>query len=298
VKKKRIKHELEYLSLKASLWLVNLLPWWGLYLFASAVARIAWAAGIYHRVVFENLNRIFGNEKSEKEIREIAFRSYRNMAKNICEAAHYRASETQIKATFTIEGEENLQEALAKGKGVIALIGHFGNFAWLGAKLNLSGYRFAYIMYGTSLRKGARVFKKVANRFGLHVIPHLPHRPAVQKSLAWLRANRVLGLHGDRNFPSGVFVDFFGYPAATAPGPVILAKRTGATVLPMIAIRGKDDRHKIIIASPLEMVWTGEKEKDILRNVQKYTRVLEEYIRQYPEQWFWTYRRWKTKPGT
>lgn len=296
MKKKKIKHELEYLSLESFVWLANLLPWKALYLLAEILARIAWVLGIFHKTVFENLNRAFGKEKSKEEIRRIAFQSYRNWIKNGCEGAKYKISPAKLREMFTIEGKKNLEKALVKGKGVIALIGHFGNFVLMGARLAQEGTPFAFVMYGTSLQKGAALFKDIANHLDLNIILSLPRRASAQKSLAWLKENKILGLHGDRDFPSGVFVDFFGHPAATTSGPIILAKKTGATILPMITIREKNNKHKILIDSPMELESTGNLEKDILLNVQRYTKILENYVRKYPEQWLWTYRRWKTKP--
>jgi KDO2-lipid IV(A) lauroyltransferase len=294
--RKKIKHQLEYLFLKSFVELLNVLPWKALYLLAEVLARIIWALGIFHKTVFENLNRAFGKEKSREEIKRIAFQSYCNWIRNGCESCKYKISSERLKKMFTIEGKENLNKALAKGKGVIALVGHFGNFALMGARLAQEGTPFAFIMYGASLKKGAKLFKNMANCANLNIIHSLPRRVSAQKSLNWLRENKILGLHGDRDFPRGVFVDFFGHPAATAPGPIILAKRTGATILPMIAVREKNNKHRVIIDSPMELESTGDKQRDILVNVEKYTKILENYVKKYPEQWLWTYRRWKTKP--
>jgi len=296
VKKKKIKHELEYLSLKSFVWLANILPWRTLYLLAEVLTRIAWVSGIFHKIVFENLNRAFGKKKSKEEIKRIAFQSYRNWIRNGCESCKYKISSERLKKMFTIEGKENLDKALAKGKGVIALMGHFGNFVLMGVRLAQEGTPFAFVMYGTSLKRGAALFKEMANYADLNIIHSLPRRVSAQKCLAWLKENKILGLHGDRDFPRGIFVDFFGHPAATTSGPIILAKKTGATILPMIAIREKNNKHKILIDSPMELESTGNLEKDILLNVQRYTKILENYVRKYPEQWLWTYRRWKTVP--
>lgn len=263
---------------------------------AEILARMAWILGIFHKTVFGNLNRAFGKEKSKEEIKRIAFQSYRNWIRNGCEACKYKISPKKLREMFTIEGKENLDKALEKGKGVIALIGHFGNFALMGVRLSQEGTPFAFVMYGTSLKKGAKLLKNMANYADLNIIPSLPRRASAQKCLAWLKENKILSLHGDRDFPRGIFVDFFGHPAATAPGPIILAKRTGATILPMIAIRERNNRHRIIIDPPMELESTGDGEKDILANVKKYTKILENYVRKYPEQWLWAYRRWKTKP--
>ncbi|MDD5436688.1 MAG: lysophospholipid acyltransferase family protein, partial [Candidatus Omnitrophica bacterium] len=92
----------------------------------------------------------------------------------------------------------------------------------------------------------------------------------------------------------GVFVDFFGRQAYTPTGPVVLARASGAVLLPVFIIR-EGRRHTISIEEPVELVDTGNKEADLISNTQKWSNVVESYVRRYPDQWVWMHRRWKTK---
>jgi KDO2-lipid IV(A) lauroyltransferase len=94
----------------------------------------------------------------------------------------------------------------------------------------------------------------------------------------------------------GVFVDFYGKKAYTPMGVSRLALETGAIVVPMAMVRKEDSKYKFIIRPPLETINTGNLEKDLYDNTQQQTLVLEKIIRQYPTQWVWMHRRWKTTP--
>ncbi len=93
----------------------------------------------------------------------------------------------------------------------------------------------------------------------------------------------------------GVFVDFFGHPAYTPIGPVSIALRTGAGLLPAFIVRQNDDTHKLIIERELKLITTGNLAEDIKVNTSAFTKIIESYIRKYPEQWIWFHNRWKTK---
>jgi KDO2-lipid IV(A) lauroyltransferase len=103
----------------------------------------------------------------------------------------------------------------------------------------------------------------------------------------------------DQNFgEGGIFVDFFGRKAATATGPIILAKRTKAAIIPCFIIRQRDDTHKIIFEPPLKLEEGKDEETNILINIQRLTNIIELYIRKYPAEWSWVHRRWKSRPNS
>ncbi len=295
--KRWLKHNIGWVMLKIAIVLINILPLKIMYGLANSLAGLAWILRVRRQIVFNNLNRAFGKEKEPHEIRAIARETYRNIAKNICELLRvFKFSQAEIDKMFTIQGREYFDTALARGKGVIGLSGHLGNFPLMGAKLVQEGYPGASFIYGANEARAVKLFFDMGRHLGIKLIPTSPSHTSVRQSLKWLRENKLLCIQADRDSPQGVFVDFFGYPAATAIGPVVLAKRTGATVLPMFVVREMNNRHRIIFGPPVELEVTGNKEKDILVNSAKFTKIIESYVRRYPEQWLWTYRRWKTVP--
>jgi KDO2-lipid IV(A) lauroyltransferase len=120
---------------------------------------------------------------------------------------------------------------------------------------------------------------------------------AMRNMLRTLKRNGMLGILIDQNVDwyEGVFVDFFGRPACTTDGLALLALHTEAPVLPGYMVRLPDGRYRLVIGPEVEIVRTGDKDADVLANTQRFTEVIEETVRRYPDQWLWIHQRWKTK---
>ncbi|MBZ0165722.1 MAG: lysophospholipid acyltransferase family protein, partial [Candidatus Omnitrophica bacterium] len=95
-----------------------------------------------------------------------------------------------------------------------------------------------------------------------------------------------------------VLVAFFGQKAATATGPIVLSKRTGAPLISMFIMRKENGMHRIIVEPPMPLTEDPDHEKMLQVNVQKITDVFERYVREYPQEWGWMHRRWKIDPAT
>jgi KDO2-lipid IV(A) lauroyltransferase len=120
----------------------------------------------------------------------------------------------------------------------------------------------------------------------------------VRGLLAAMKAGEVVGILMDTNMtpPQGVFVDFFGIPACTASGLARIALRTDAAVVPGFTIWDEAlGKYRLRFDPAVELVRTGDLEVDIVTNTQRFTKVIEDYVRTYPEQWLWVHRRWKTR---
>ena len=121
----------------------------------------------------------------------------------------------------------------------------------------------------------------------------------VRGLLAAMKAGETVGILMDTNMtpPQGIFVDFFGIPACTASGLARIALRTDAAVVPGFTIWDSAlQKYRLRFDPALELVRTGDVEADIVANTQMFTRVIEDYVRKYPDQWLWVHRRWKTRP--
>ena len=121
----------------------------------------------------------------------------------------------------------------------------------------------------------------------------------VRGLLEAMKAGEVVGLLMDTNMtpPQGVFVNFFGIPAFTASGLARIALRTDAAVVPGFTIWDPVLRkYRLRFDPAVTLVRTGDDEKDIVTNTQLFTKITEDYVRRYPDQWLWVHRRWKTRP--
>ena len=202
-----------------------------------------------------------------------------------------------IDQVIVLDGHENFLEGQRRGNGVLYLTGHIG--AW-----ELSS--FAHALYGFPLHYMARPIENrridaLVNAYRCRS----GNRPifkneSARVTLKVLKDAGTIGILADQNtMPSeAVFVDFFGKAASTTTGIARLALHTGAAIVPGYAVWDQQlGKYRLRFERPVELTRTGDAERDILENTQKFTKVLEEVIRRYPDQWVWVHGRWNTRPN-
>ncbi|MBN1913508.1 MAG: lysophospholipid acyltransferase family protein [Candidatus Omnitrophica bacterium] len=297
--RKSISRFLGWLGLNFCSLIIQAMPQKWLYNFAKLVAFLGYMLAAKHRrIALESLRIAFAGQKSEEEMRDIAKNCFLSMAKAGAELMFLMNKPALMKRNITIEGEEILRGALAKGKGVILVSAHFGNFPIMLGKLSLEGYNTAAILRHMRDMRAEKMFEQKRKLFGIKSIYTQPRTACVADSIKFLRNNGIIFIPLDQNFGSGgIFVDFFNRKAATATGPVVLALRTKAEVLPCFIIRQKDNTNKIIFEPAVKLEEGSDSADTLLRNTQKLTTIIESYIRRYPAEWGWIHRRWKSKEG-
>lgn len=296
--RKSISRFFGWLGLISCSLIIKFMPQSWLYGFAKNISSLGYIiARKQRRIALESLAVAFGQDKTDNQIKQIAKDCFTFMAKAGVELVFLTDRHKLLKRRVEIVGKEILDNALSKGKGVILVSAHFGNFPLMLARLSLEGYKTAGIMRYMRDERAEKIFMAKRSRLGIKTIYSQPRKTCVESSIHSLRNNEVLFVPIDQNFGTGgVFVDFFGRKAATATGPVVLAQRTKATVLPCFIIRQRDDTHKIIIETPLNLEKAPDQRQTVTINIQKLTNTIESYIRRYPSQWGWIHRRWKSKP--
>jgi len=279
--------------------IVKVLPPSYLYAFARNIAALAYIfAGKQKKIALDSLRIAFGKEKSAAELEKIAKDCFVYMAKGAVELMFFFDKPQALKNLVSIEGKDNLDRALAAGRGVILVSAHFGNFPLLLGRLAVEGYRAGGIMKPMHDARMEKVFLEKRKKFGVRTIYSQPRNTCVNESISALRNNELLFIPIDQNFGTGgVFVDFFGQKAATATGPVILAQRTKAALIPCFILRQPQDKHRIIFEPELKLEEGKDAQEVILVNIQRLTDIIESYIRKYPAEWGWIHRRWKSKPA-
>ena len=286
-------------GLYGSSWLITKLP----YKLMRAITYLFIGIGFcfavkQRRIAYDSLRIAFGEEKDKKQINSITRECFTNVGKAMIELIYFMEHPEFIKKEVFFEGKKHIDEALRQGNGAIGVSAHFGNFPLMLLRCAKEGYKVNAIIRSTRDKELEEYFQKKRKSLGLNTIYSHPRKECVDVSLKALRNNEFLFIPLDQNFGSGggVFVDFFGQKAATATGPVVFAMRTGAPILPIFAIRQKDDSHKIIIESPIEIEKRNDDKETILVNTARITKIIEQYIRKYPQEWGWMHRRWKSRP--
>jgi len=251
------------------------------------------------RIILENLRTAFSREKTKQEINSIVNSCFDSIGYGMIELMYFIGHPKKIEEKVTIEGKENLDEALKQGQGAILLSAHFGNFPLMFWRMALEGYKTNCIMRRMRDGQFEQYVSNFSNENDVRAIYSLPRRQCVERSLKSLRDNQILFILLDQNYgeAGGVFVDFFGQLAATATGPVMFSYRSGASILPVFIVRDGVGRNKIIIDSPVTLEAAQSEQLGLVRNTAQLTKIIEGYIRRYPHEWAgWMHRRWKTKP--
>ncbi|MBL7157132.1 MAG: lysophospholipid acyltransferase family protein [Candidatus Omnitrophica bacterium] len=266
----------------------------GLYLANLAGGIVFAVAGKERKEALNNLRSSFP-EKSDSEIEEIAKKVFSNLCKNAVELINtYKLNRKNLDRWIKTEDLEKAERALSKGNGIIILASHFGNWELLSFCFTLRNHATSVIARRIYFDKYEHFINRVRRSKGVKVI-YRDESP--RKILKALKNNEVLGILADQDIDSvdGVFVDFFGKPAYTPKAPVALAFASGAPLVPAFVVREGNSR-RLVIGDEINLVEKSNKEETIKFNTQRWSRIVESFIRKYPEQWVWMHRRWKTKP--
>ncbi|OGX24679.1 MAG: hypothetical protein A3J51_05970 [Omnitrophica WOR_2 bacterium RIFCSPHIGHO2_02_FULL_45_21] len=268
--------------------------------FAELVAVLGYyIASKQRKIALESLGIAFGSSLSRKDKIKIAKDCFRNMAKSGVELLYVLEKSELSNDLVDIEGKDYLEAALSKSKGVIVVSAHFGNFPLALIRLGQEGYKLNVILRRMRDERVDDFLSERRQRAGVQSIYTTPRPACVENSLKSLRNNELLFIQLDQNFgTSGIFVNFFGRQAATATGPVVLALRTEATIVPLFIVRQSDNRHKIFIEPEVMIEKKNTQDETLQFNTQKITSLIESFIRKSPAEWGWIHRRWKSRPSS
>ena len=236
------------------------------------------------QAVERHLQRLHGRRMGPLELRREVHRTFDSYARYWLESFRLTGMDPgDLDAGMAAEGMEHLDAALAEGNGVVMALPHLGGWDFGGAWLATQGYPITVVVEPLEPPELFEWFAEFRRRLGLTVVPLGPD--AGREVLRALRRNEVAGLLCDRDIDgTGVEVDFFGERTTLPGGPVTLALRTGAAVLPT-AVYFDGDGHRGVINPPLRLERTGSLRDDVARGTQQLAHALEVMIAEAPEQW-------------
>ncbi len=194
------------------------------------------------------------------------------------------------------DGLDHYLAARDRGKGVLVLTGHLGAWELSSFYHSLAGHPMGMVIRRLDNPLVDRMVNRIRCQHGNRVL----HKDDFARGLIGaMRAGETVGILMDTNMtpPQGLFVPFFGIEACTASGLARVALKTGAAVLPGFLLWEPAERQYVLRFGPaLSLADTGDAEADASANTALFTAVIETGVRQYPDQWLWMHRRWKTRP--
>ena len=263
-----------------------------LFLGARAGDFIYYCVPIRKKLTVSQLEQAFP-EKSEREILGIARDVYRNLAMNTFEhlCLPY-LSKSALLSIVDLKNEELLQKAFARGKGIIFVGGHFGNWEYMGGAVSSKGYPIGYVVANIGNPYIDRMVNEHRKSTGIAI---LEKGMSMRGILKTLRGNGSLAMLMDQDAgKTGVFVNYFGRLCSAPKGPAIFTLKTGAALLYVSSARQRDGRLEAVFEEIDVDYDAGPTEENIHTLMQRSTAMLEASVRKYPGQWFWMHRRWKT----
>jgi KDO2-lipid IV(A) lauroyltransferase len=297
---KRIRYGIGLALVAGVEFLIPRLPLWLMYGFLevafSLLYPITYLIPPVRTVVSENLYTVFGTAISRREKRRIARQALKNifLAPFNCIYYFHPKNMSRIVDDVEIVGLEHIHTALEGGSGVIGLGAHVGNFVLLTMRFAQSDVPFIVVTKDPRNRAMKDKFTQWKQSFNIPYIDADKEFQATKDIIRALKENHLVYLLADeRKKFGGISVPFFGKAALTAPGPAVLAIRTGAPILPLYITRKTYRKHTIEIGPSLPVELTGEKERDIYAITLRANEAIEEMILKYPDQWTWLNRRWR-----
>jgi KDO2-lipid IV(A) lauroyltransferase len=248
------------------------------------------------KVGMRNLAMAFP-EKSEAERASILRGEFTSLGRQLAEVCQLpRYTLKNVEKVVVYDGFAHYEQAKARGKGVLFLTGHFGAWELSAFSHSLHGHWMHIVVRPMDNLYLDRLIRSYRTMHGNKTVAK---DEFVRGLLSAMKAGEVVGILMDTNVtpPQGVFVNFFGIQACTASGLARIALRTDAAVIPGFTVWDQSlKKYRLRFDPAVDLIRTGNLESDIQANTQKFTKIIEDYVRQYPDQWLWVHRRWKARP--
>ena len=265
--------------------LFGLLPEPAMRRFGEAAGKLAWrVAGKRRRLVERHMARVVGADGDGVALGRAMFASYGRYWAEVFWTRPRRKA--QIVAGCSVEGEELIHEAMAKGKGIVLALPHMGNWESAGAKAEAIGIPVLAAAEGLSNERIVDWFVGVRRDLGIETVIMRKGNKVTTSLARRLKEGGVIALVSDRDVSGrGIPVDFFGEQTTMPAGPVALAERSGAALLPVGCYFVRGGGHRFVVRPPLEIPQGGSRDERIAAGTQAFALVLEDLIREAPQDW-------------
>jgi Kdo2-lipid IVA lauroyltransferase/acyltransferase len=288
---------LEYGALRAGIGLMGAVPWARAVGIGARVGALGyWPLGIRRGTVETQIAAAFPDWDAAA-VRRVARGASEHLGRTTVEAALLPTlPRERLLSLFDGEGDwQVMARAHAEGHGVIVVTGHIGNWELAGAYIAARGVPIEGVARRMANPLFNRYLTTTRERTGLGVVAD---SDAVRRIPRALRAGHVVALVADQGLKgmASTFVPFFGRLAKTPRGPGVFALRLGVPLVVGTAVRLPSGKYRALV-EPIAVTETGDRERDVDAVVARYTAVLEQWVRQYPDQYLWHHRRWRRRPA-
>jgi len=296
VKKPTLAHRAEYYTMRATIGALRALSWDAACKVGERLGALGYRPlGIRKRIVERQIAAAFP-DLSREAVVQLARESYEHLGRTFIETALLDSiGKDGLQALVeSVEGWEEIEEVMSKGKGAILVTGHIGNWELAGSYVAARGIPLDAIVRGMANPLFDAYINHTREAIGMTVVHD---SDAVRRTPRSLRGGRAVAFVADQGVMglASTFVPFFGRPAKTPRGAAVFALRFDVPVVFVVALRKPNGRYRIVVER-IEAPQTGDRERDVDAIVARFTQHLEKWVRAVPAQYFWQHRRWKRQP--
>ena len=282
-----------YYAVKFLSFLICLLPHGAAMMLGQGLARLAWIFVPKKRKTLarEQVMRCLAVSAAEAE--RIARASSLRFGPMLMEVLRFPVMKGRMDDYVTITGAiAEVRAAVAAGKGAIFATSHSGNWELMGGAFACAGLPIV----GVAKRQSAAGMDRFINEYRALVGMHITYQTGVREMFRMIDAGWIIGLISDQD-PSlrdGIIIDFFGQPTNAFTGAAAIARRCGVPIFPVFIHREESGHHILTVEPGIMVEKTDDRTEDVRRVTQTINTRIEQWIRKYPEEWFWLHDRWKS----
>jgi KDO2-lipid IV(A) lauroyltransferase len=296
MKKPTLAHRAEYYAMRATIGGLRALSWDAACKFGERLGSLGYRPlGIRKRVVERQIAAAFP-EMRRVAVQKLARDSYRHLGRTFIETALLDSlgKDGLQELVETVEGWEEIEDVMSKGRGAVLVTGHIGNWELAGAYVAARGIPLDAIVRGMANPLFDAYLNHTREAMGMTIVHD---SEAVRRTPRSLRAGRAVAFVADQGVMglASTFVPFFGRPAKTPRGAAVFALRFNVPVVFVVALRQPNGRYRIVVER-IEAPQTGDRDRDVDAIVARFTQHLEKWVRAVPAQYFWQHRRWRRQP--
>lgn len=263
--------------------------------FGRRIGSIAFLVNRKRRVIaYANLKAAFAAEKSPAELLSLTKKVYINLIQSFAEILSLtKVSKAYVNKYVEVVNMERIENAGKSGRGTILLTAHFGDWELSSLVSAMKGFPITVLAREQKMKRLNELLNRLRESKGCKVV-----RKGLSTKLIFreLYRKNMVGILSDQDAGrAGTFINFFGRPTSAHAGPFEIARHTDSIILPNFIVRTKGPFHKLYLEEYIEMK-DVKTEEDVKNSLQKYMSLLEKYVRQYPDQWLWLHKRWKSTP--
>jgi Kdo2-lipid IVA lauroyltransferase/acyltransferase len=296
LKRATLAHRAEYYAMRATLAGLSALSWDSACSIGEQLGAIGYRPlGIRKRVVERQIAAAFPNLDSPA-VAQLARDSYKHLGRTFVESALLDNLGRDGIQTLVdrVEGWDEVEDVMSKGRGAVMVTGHIGNWELAGAYVAARGIPLDAIVRGMANPLFDAYINRTREQMGMTIVHD---SEAVRRTPRSLRAGRAVAFVADQGVLglASTFVPFFGRPAKTPRGAAVFALRFEVPVLFVVALRQPNGCFRVTVER-IEARQTGDRDRDVDAIVARFTERLEHWVRVVPAQYFWQHRRWKRQP--